>query len=552
MNILYYTLKILVPKVLMFEETTKDPMKSQEKVLFEYLKRNKHTEYGGRHNFAGIKSIEDYRKNVPLNDYLSLEQYIEKMKKGEDNILTVDKPILFGTTSGTTGRQKYIPVTEYSRVKKIDLMDLWVYYISKDHPDIFDGKILAIVSPEVEGYTESGVAYGAESGHGYRNMTDVVKSLYVLPYEVLDIKDYDSKYYCILRLALMEKVTTIASMNPSTIVLLCQKLNELKDDLIKDIDNGTLKEDLKISSELRAMLEERLEPAPERAVELRLIFCEKKELLPKEVWPKIQLIECWKGGTVGVYLKEFPKYFGEVPIRDFGYLASELRGSVPITDEGAGGILAINSNFYEFIPKEDMGKREKRVLLCDQLKEGEEYFIIITTPAGLYRYNIDDIVRVTGFFNKTPVIEFVQKGLNVTSVTGEKLYESQVCEAVHKAVDHLDVPIKFFTACVQSGSPFCYQFLVEFMQNPPSQKKEEFIKFVDEELCRLNCEYETKRKSQRLSHPVLKVVKNGEFDKYRKKRVDEGAHDGQFKICELTCSMDFHEHFDIEEHMTID
>ena len=102
MNIIYYALKILIPKVMGFEESTKDPIKAQEKTLLEYLKRNQKTEFGQRYNFSSIKSIKDYQRLVPLNDYESLEPLINKMKAGESNVLTVDKPVLFGTTSGTT------------------------------------------------------------------------------------------------------------------------------------------------------------------------------------------------------------------------------------------------------------------------------------------------------------------------------------------------------------------------------------------------------------------------------------------------------------------
>ncbi|MFQ5953030.1 MAG: GH3 auxin-responsive promoter family protein [Candidatus Omnitrophota bacterium] len=552
MNIIYYALKILVPKVRAFEEATKDPIEAQKKALLEYITRNKDTLYGQKYNFAGIESIEDFQRMVPMSDYESLEPYIEKMKKGESNILTVDEPILFGVTSGTTGRQKFVPITNYSRTKKADVMDLWIYYISKDHPDVFDGKILAIVSPEVEGHTESGVPYGTETGHGYKNLPDVVRALYVLPYEVFEIKDYESKYYSILRLAMEENVTTIATMNPSTIVLLCQKIEKIKDDVIEDIEKGTLKGDLDIPNNIREIIEKRLKPNPERAEELRKILKKKKKLLPKDIWPNMKLIECWKGGTVGVYLREFPKYFGDVSVRDFGYLASELRGSIPVSDAGAGGVLAINANFYEFIPKEDMGAREKRVLLCDQLEKHKEYFIMVTTPGGLCRYNIDDIIRVIGYFNNTPIIEFVQKGLNVSSITGEKLYESQVVEAVHKAVERHKLPLKFFTACVQTRGNFCYNFLVEFGEALPHNIKKEFLKSIDEELCRANVEYESKRKSQRLCHPVLKVVKPGEFEKYREKKVNEGAHDGQFKVSELSCDLDFYKQFKIEEDISIE
>ena len=189
MNIVYYALKILVPKAKAFEEATKNPIKTQRKILFEFLKRNQKTEYGSKYNFSKIKSIDEYQDQVPLNDYESLRPYIEKMTKGESNILTIDKPILFGITSGTTGKPKFVPVTKYSRSKKTDVMDLWLYHISRQYPEIFDGKILAIISPEVEGHTESGVPYGAETGHGYKNLPDVVKGLYVLPYEVFEIED---------------------------------------------------------------------------------------------------------------------------------------------------------------------------------------------------------------------------------------------------------------------------------------------------------------------------------------------------------------------------
>ena len=552
MNIVYYALKILVPKAKAFEESTKDPIKAQRKFLFELLARNKKTEYGLKYNFSKLESIDEYQDIVPLNDYERVRPYITRMTKGETNVLTIDKPILFGLTSGTTGKPKFIPVTKYSRSKKADVMDLWLYYISKDHPEIFDGKILAIVSPEVEGYTECGIPYGAESGHAYKNLPDVVKGLYVLPYHVFEITDYDARYYTILRIGMENNVTTIATMNPSTMLLLCQKIGKMYERIILDINDGTLNKDLNIPDNIRKAIEKTLKPNPKRANELRLIAKERKDLLPKYFWPNIELIECWKAGTVGMYLKEFPKYFGNVPIRDFGYLSSEARSSIPISDEGAGGVLGINSNFYEFIPKSDIGKKEKRTLLCDQLEKGEEYLIVVTTPGGLYRYNIDDVVRVDGFFNKTPIIEFVQKGLNVTSVTGEKLYESQIVEAVNRATSQHKLFVEFFTAAIQWGDIPRYAFLVEFKENPTTDKKKGLLKSIEEELCQINIEYQTKRKSQRLDRPVLKVVSRGDFEKFRAKRIKEGSHDGQFKISQLTPDLNFHKNFNIEEEIYID
>ena len=549
MNLIILALKMLAPRAHAFKRATKDPAGAQRKILLEFVKRNKDTLYGKKHSFDRINSVEEYKNGVPIGDYAVFEPYVQRMLKGEKEILTRDNPVFFGTTSGTTGTPKFIPVTAYSRKKKKEVMDIWVYHVASDYPKMFDGKILAIVSPETEKCTPLGLPCGAETGHAYKNVPYAIRRFYALPYTVFEIKDYESKYYCILRLSMATSITNIATMNPSTLALLCHKVKGFTESIIEDIEKGTLSKSIKISIDKRKIIEKTLKPDPKRARFLRQILQGKNELLPKDFWPDLHLIECWKGGTVGLYLKELERYFGNAPVRDFGYLSSEARCSIPMDDDKCCGVLAINSNFYEFIPREDKDKKEKRFLLCDQLEIGKEYFIILTTPGGLYRYDIDDVVRVTGFYNKTPRIEFVQKGLNVTSITGEKLYESQVVEAVKKAVSINKVSMEFFTACIQWGHVPRYVFLVEFKDAPMHEHKQLLLKSIDDEIRVINLEYETKRKSLRLDNPILKVVKRGSFHNYRVKKVENGMHDGQFKVPQLTKDLDFQKHFDIEEEI---
>lgn len=538
-----------------FENATRDPISTQRKVLFEYIRRNSNTEYGRSYNFAAVKSIADYRKHVPLSNCTSMHLYLDRMARGEDNILTVDKPIFFGATSGTTNMPKLIPTTRYSEAKKAELLDLWGYYISRDHPDILKGKILALVSSEIEGYTPSGIPYGAESGHGYKHLSPLVRGLYGLPYEVFDIKNFEARYYCILRISMEQNITTIAALNPNMILLLCQKIPALQESIIRDIDNGTIDRTIDIEQALRSRIEKRMRPDPKRAAELRRILAEKGRLLPKDFWPKLELIECWKSGSMKVYLKELPLYFGNVPIRDMGCLSTETRSSIPITDDDACGILAIQTNFYEFIPKDEMGKADMRILLCDQLEKEKDYFLIVTTPGGLYRYDIDDVVRVKGFFNKTPLIEFVQKGQNVSSLAGEKLYESQVNDALNEALEKTGLFVEFFCAVPHHEGRAHYLFLTEF--SPDSEKlssaaKRIFLNSMEEGLRRQNREYAYDRDAQLLGPPVLSVVRQGEFEKYRQKRVGEGAHDSQFKHPELTTDHLFSKNFQIEEEICLE
>jgi GH3 auxin-responsive promoter. len=551
LRIAYFALKALAFKARAFEKSTLHPAKAQEALLLKYLSRNKDTEYGKKYHFSKIRSVADYQMLVPMSNSESIFPYVEKIKAGALNVLTKDKVVFFGLTSGTTGKPKFIPVTKFSRAKKSETLALWTYYISRDHPGVLDGKVLAIINPEDEAFTPDGIPYGAESGHAYKNLPAIVRNMYAIPYYVFHIKDYESRYYCILRIAMGQNITTIATLNPSTIILLCQKIEKYRDILIDDIEKGTLYQGINVPADVRKSIERSLKPLPERARELREILKEKKALLPEYFWPDLELIECWKGGTVKIYLKELPQYFGDTPVRDFGCLSTEARASIPMGDSGEGGVLAINTNFYEFIPKEDMGKRQKRFLLSSELSKGREYFIIVTTPGGLYRYNIDDIITVKGFFNNTPVIEFVQKGLNAVSVMGEKLYESQVNEAVNRAVDKNKVLLELFSASVQPGKPPRYVFLVEFDGSVSPASRRELLKSIEEELMIENAEYKYVRDSQLLDPPILKVVKKGEFERYRARRVAEGANDSQFKVPELTADENFQKNFVVEEEIIL-
>ncbi len=550
MNFTRFILNILARRARAFERATTDPARFQKKVLFECLARNRNTEYGRKHGFSRIRSVEEYQEVVPVSTCESLSPYTERMAEGELNVLTAEKPVFFGLTSGTTSKPKFIPVTKCSLAGKNEVTNLWAYYTSRDHPGVLKGKILAVVNTAIKGFTGSGVPYGYETGFGYRNLPGPIRRLYAVPCQVFDITDYESRYYCILRIALECDITVVATPSPGTVVLLCRKIEQWKEKIINDIEHGTLERSLNIPEGIRKEIEKTFKPNPERAHQLRAILKEKGELLPGEIWRGLELIECWKGGMLKLYLKEIRKYFGDIPVRDFGYISTEARCSIPTSDDGAEGVLAINTNFYEFVPREDADKNDKRFLLCDQLEEGREYFVIVTTPGGLYRYDIDDIIRVTGFFERTPVIEFVQRGLNCTSLAGEKLYEAQVSEAVNEASELHGVALEFFTVSIEWGHPPRYVFLVEFDGEASPGKKRGLLRSVEEGLRAKNVMYHDKRNARLVGDPVLRILRKGEFERYRSRKAGEGANDTQFKPPVLTADPHFREGFDIEEEVT--
>lgn len=551
MNIVSLSLRLLEPRARAFERATKNPMSCQNRVLAEYLRRNRDTEYGIKHNFKSIRTTDDYKKNVPISDCETMRPYLERIARGEKNLLMRDNPVFFGATSGTASAVKLIPSTKYSEAKKNELMELWSYHINRDHPAVTNGKIFAIISPEVEGYTPSGIPYGAESGYGYRRLPGVIKHIYALPYEVFEIKDYDARYYAMLRISMAANITNIATLNPGTLILLAQKIDKWQSMIIADIEKGTLNGGFDIPDSIRRCI--KLKADPDRADALRMMLARNGSLLPRYFWPNLELIECWKGGSMKMYLKQLPGYFGDIPIRDMGCLSTEARSSIPLSDEGAGGVLAIMTNFFEFIPKDEIDNKGAPALLCSEIEVGKEYFIIVTTPGGLYRYNIDDVIRVNGFYNNTPVIEFVQKGLATSSLSGEKLYESQVNNALTNVLRKTGLFVKFFCAIPKHASGPHYEFLTEFSNSRPTmEQKKDFLRKLDEELGRENREYLYTRQSQTLSGPVLKIAEDGEYERYRVQRIQQGAHDGQFKIADLSLDNEFDKSFNIAETLALD
>lgn len=552
MNLIKLLVRTRVFDSLKFDSCTIDPAKTQKRVLFKIIKKNRNTLYGKEHGFSSIKTIEDFQKRVPVNNYESLRPYIKKMMRGDGGVLTKDKAIFFGITSGTTSRPKFIPVTKHSRMQKSKVMSVWLYRVLTDHPEALKGKALVIMSPAVEGYAPSGVPYGSESGDAYKNMPSLVKKHYALPYEVFCIKDYEARYYTMLRIGIEADVTNISTMNPLTILVLCQKIDKYARDIIEDIRNGALNSSLNIDPCIREAIEKTMKPNPKRALFLEKLLEEKGALLPKDFWKDLALIACWTGGTVGLYIKELVKYFPpKIKMRDFGYVSTEARCSVPISDDGPSGVLTTGSNFYEFIPEEDIEKAEPRYLTVDKLKKGGRYYIIFTTPGGLYRYNIDDIVLVVGFKRRAPVIEFIQKGKNVSSATGEKLYEAQIIDAIHKSKEAIGIGVEFFCACLEWQIPPCYSFLVEFTQEHDAGKKKSFLNHIEENLGKINIEYKAKRSSQRLGNPKLKILEKGSFERFRKARLAVLQHDSQFKASHLRCDFKIPPEFKIIEEIPL-
>jgi len=524
-----------------FYRALKTPRAIQLAKLKSIIMANQDTAFGRAHHFDKINSYKDFKNYVPPTRYEDLEPYIDKLRHGGKNQLTAEEPFMFATTSGTTSTPKFIPITETHMRDYTHAFQVHNYHLINDFPRGAYGKFLIISSNDEEGFTPAGLPYGAVSGVLNKRQPDIIRRHFALPYEICKVKDVDVKYYLLLRAALMQNVTALCGCNPSSFILMADQLKERAADLISDIAAGSMSGlPGLIEPSVRQAFAPYLRADLPRARRLQNLLDQHGALIPKHVWTDVEIMSLWKGGPMSFYLEKLPQLFGTATQRDFGYMASEGRGTVPISNDGAGGPLAITSHFFEFVEEDQIDLANAKFLTAEDLVVGGRYYIHFTTSAGLYRYNINDLMEVDSIMDATPVLRFVRKGGGISSVTGEKLTEEQVLSALGRAVNELGLlELKHFTAEVELGLPPYYVCYAETERELPAMVVERFLRVFDLSLQGQNPEYLDKRMSKRLGAPRLKYLPAGTYTRLRQQRVHQGAPEAQVKIPLLSAQGNF-------------
>lgn len=520
------------------KKASRNPRKAQEQTLRAILTYARDTEYGKEHRFAEILQAKTdtelyarYRQQVQLNDYEDLRPYVEKHKNGGENILFPGKPLMYATTSGTTKEPKWVPITkEYLNNIYGKMTKVWLFNFIKNRPKVFTGKIVSIVGKVKEGEAPDGTMYGSVSGVTQRDCPKFVKKLYASPASVFAIEDYTARYYTIMRMGIERNVTLIVTANPSTIVEMQNNVNEYFEDYCNDIEHGTLKASLNIPQWIRDEVQPYLKPNPARADELRALKQQYGTVLPKHYWPNLQILNTWKCGNTRVYVEKFKDSFPEGTLhQEFGYFASECRFGL-VLDDTLNTVLFPHFHYYEFIAEDDLESENKHFLQLWELEKGKRYCPYVTTFAGLYRYNMNDLVEVGDSFCNTPTVHMIQKVNGIVTMTGEKLHERQFIEAVHAAEKETGLPTKFFVGFADMERS-AYHFYYEFADQQTSQEQAEvFTKVVDKVLKEINIEYAAKRASFRVKDPLTHCLVAQSFEKFKAECIAEGARDGQFKM----------------------
>ncbi|HEY0404704.1 MAG TPA: GH3 auxin-responsive promoter family protein [Pyrinomonadaceae bacterium] len=526
---------------LRLERATFAPRAAQHEFLLRTLRRNAATVFGRLHNFDRIKSAEDYRRSVPVRDYEGFRPFVKRIMEGERALLTKEQPVLLTMTSGTTGEQKFIPVTPQSARMEARSMRQWLYRALLAHPSYMDGQSVAIISRAVEGHTPSGLAYGSASGLTYRNVPRLIRRAQAIPYAVAEIADYDRRYFLIARFALAARVSFIITPNPSTLLRLAQVMSQCVEDLLRAIHDGALGIAATSQPSVCVQLSKTLRPDPARARLLARVVAATGSLRPADCWPDLKLIACWVGGSVGTQARKLADAYGPLPLRDLGYIASEGRFTVPTEDDTPSGILALGSNYYEFIPEGEAANAQPTVLSSHELEANKRYSVLLTTAGGLYRYRIQDIVEVTGFHHRAPLVAFVRKEGEMTNITGEKLHVNHFILALDETRRRARLDLEQFRA-VPDYAANRYDIHLELRsQVSHARLQREALPLIDEALASVNVEYAQKRASGRLRAPRLRLMRAGWANQISRQQIDASKRDTQYKwplLCQQACPED--------------
>ena len=471
----------------------KYPFEAQREVLFQLIDRAHKTYFGKKYDFKSIKSIEEFQRRVPIHTYEKIKPYVDKLMRGEQNILWPDEIKWFAKSSGTTNnKSKFIPVSKetlensHFRGGK-DILALY----TANYPEVglFKGKGLTLGGSHQINKINNESFYGDLSAILIENLPFWTYFIKTPSQEIALMSEWEEKLERIAEATIKENVTNIAGV-PSWMLVL-----------------------------IRYILEK----------------TNKKNIL--EVWPNLELFT-HGGVSFKPYVDQFKKL---IPTPTMNYLetynASEgFFGIQEFPNEDSMLLMLDYGIFYEFIPMEDIDKENPKVLHIDQVELGKNYAIVITTNSGLWRYMIGDTVCFTSVYPHKFKISGRTK--HFINAFGEEVIIDNAEKALIEASKKTNALIKDYTAAptfMSEGKKGNHQWLIEFDKMPNSI--EEFRDILDTTLQKLNSDYEAKRyKDITLEKPLLTVAKEGLFYRWLK---EKGKIGGQNKVPRLANNRDY-------------
>lgn len=469
------------------EQWMNDPVTAQLIVWQDLIAAGQYTEFGREHHFEQIQSLQQFKNRVPIFNYEDLKPYIDRMMKGEENILWNTPVTWFAKSSGTTSdKSKFIPVSEESlkenhyRASK-DVLSF--YYASHPQSELLTGKGLVIGGSHQINSVNDDVHYGDLSAVVLQNSPFWANWIRTPDLSIMLMDEWESKIEKLAQSTIHENVTSMAGV-PTWLIVLLKRILEIT-------GKSTI----------------------------------------KEVWPSLELY--LHGGVSFIpYKQQFEKLIGG-PINYLEmYNASEgfFAAQDDVTKDGML-LMCDHGIFYEFMPVTEFDKENPKTVQLDEVEIGKNYAPIITTNGGLWRYLLGDTIQFTSL--KPFRIKVSGRLKHFINAFGEELIVDNTDKALAMVSEQTGAIVKDYTAApvyFSESSNGAHEWLIEFETEPENLRQ--FIYELDNALKGINSDYESKRyKDIALRMPVVQSVPKNTFTNWLSSK---GKLGGQHKVPRLS------------------
>lgn len=529
----------------------------QERVLLEILTRNAHTEYLQRYGFSGRTDRESFKECFPVITYEDLQPEILRIANGDTSpILSADPISEFLTSSGTSaGERKIMPTIHEELDRRTLLYSLLMPVMNQYMEGLDKGKGMYFLFIKSETRTPGGLLARPVLTSYYKSQHFIERpydpyNVYTSPIEAILCADSYQSMYCQLLCGLAQnhEVLKVGAVFASGLLRAIRFLEEHWKSLCQDIRSGTINDEEVTDPCLRESVMKILRPKTQLA-DLIHAECSKESWqgIITRLWPNARYLDVIVTGAMAQYIETLDFYSGGLPQVCTMYASSECYFGINLKPlckpSEVSYTLMPNMAFFEFLPvyrnNDDaapvtMATEQQELVDLADVTVGQEYELVITTYAGLYRYRVGDVLRVTGFYNAAPQFQFVCRKNVMLSIDSDKTDEAELHSAVKNAVKHLEPLeaslVEYTSYADTSTIPGHYVLYWELRNSTlsvPASVFEDCCLTIEESL---NSVYRQCRVADKSIGPLeIKVVETGTFDKLMDYAISRGSSINQYK-----------------------
>uniref|UniRef100_A0A1J3GCA1 Jasmonic acid-amido synthetase JAR1 n=1 Tax=Noccaea caerulescens TaxID=107243 RepID=A0A1J3GCA1_NOCCA len=533
-----------------FDEMTRNAGQVQRQTLKEILEKNKAAIYLQNCGLDGNATTDPeaaFKANVPLVTDVDLEPYIKRMVDGDSSPILTGLPVpAISLSSGTSqGRPKFVPFTDELMENTLQLFRTAFAFRNREFPIDDNGKALQFIFSSKQYISKGGVPVGTATSNVYRNPNfkagmKSIQSLCCSPDEVIFSPDVHQALYCHLLSGILfrDQVQYVFASFAHGLVHAFRTFEQLWEEIVTDIKDGVLSSRITVPS-VRAAMSKLLTPNPELAETIRdkcVSLSNWYGLIPA-LFPNAKYVYGIMTGSMEPYVKKLRHYAGDLPLVSHDYGSSEgwIAANVTprLSPEEATFAVIPNLGYFEFLSVSETGEGgdQEPVGLTD-VKIGQEYEVVITNYAGLYRYRLGDVVKITGFYNETPQLKFICRRNLILSINIDKNTERDLQLSVESAAKRLSeekIEVIDFSSHVDvSTDPGHYVIFWEISGETSEDVLQDCCDYLDRGF--IDAGYISSRKCKTIGALELRVLEKGTFRKVQEHFLGLGSSAGQFKM----------------------